>query len=62
MIEIKFIYEPIRFEIKICAGKIYFSSSQSLELIRFRRATDGEQVKEGTVKGEEGWLIERLAP
>ena len=36
--------------------------SHSLELIRFRRATDGEQLKEGSVKGEDGWLIERLAP
>ena len=29
---------------------------------RFRRATDEEQLKEGSVKGEDGWMIERLAP
>jgi len=37
-------------------------SNRIHDRLRFRRATDGEQLKEGTVKGEEGWLIERLSP
>ena len=31
-------------------------------LNRFRKAGDNEELKEGSVQGEEGWLIERLAP
>jgi len=37
-------------------------SNRIHDRLRFRRATDGEQPKEGTVRGEDGWLIERLAP
>merc|ERR1712212_1049114 len=37
-------------------------SNRISDRLRFRRATDGEQLKEGSVKvkGEDGWLIERL--
>jgi len=37
-------------------------SNRIHDRLRFRKATDSEQLKEGTVKGEDGWLIERLAP
>jgi len=37
-------------------------SNRPSDRLRFRRAIDGERLKEGSVnvKGEDGWLIERL--
>merc|ERR1712210_261887 len=35
-----------------------FEGNRIHDRLRFRRATDGEQLKEGTVKGDDGWLIE----
>merc|ERR1719464_2656764 len=37
-------------------------SNRIHDRLRFRRANDEEQLGEGSVKGEDGWMIERLAP
>jgi len=37
-------------------------SNRIHDRLRFRKAGDNEELKEGSVQGEEGWLIERLAP
>ena len=52
------IHDRLRFVQKVDLSQMINGSYHS----RFRRATDEEQLKEGSVKGEDGWMIERLAP